>query len=56
MNAFLKYLGLIIELIGVVFLIVPKVMSTTSNMTLVAGGGCMFIGIVTHIVVNRRVK
>lgn len=56
MNAFLKYLGLIIEVIGVIFLIVPKLMSTTSNNTLVAGGACMVIGIATHVVVNRKVK
>lgn len=56
MNTLLKYTGLIIELIGVALLIIPKLMETTSNVTLAAGGLCMIIGVIVHIILNRMIK
>lgn len=56
MNAFLKYIGLIIELVGVALLLIPKLMSTTSNVTLAAGGACIVVGIVTYIILNNIIK
>lgn len=55
MKALLKYLGVIIELIGVAFLIIPKIMQTTSNATLIAGGSCLVAGIITFIIINKFV-
>ena len=56
MNTFLKYIGLIIEIVGVAFLLIPKVMSATSNLTLAVGGICIVIGIITHIILNKIIK
>lgn len=56
MKALLKYSGLIIQLIGVVILLVPKFMGTTSNVTLVIGGACIVLGVIAYVVINRIVK
>ncbi len=55
MKALLKYIGVIIELIGVVFLIVPKLNHTTSNTTLVVGGALLVIGVLTYVIINKIV-
>ena len=55
MNGLVKSIGLIIQLIGVALLIVPKIMETISNMTLLAGGICLVIGIIAHVLINKYV-
>lgn len=56
MKALLKYSGVIIQLIGVILLLVPKFMGTTSNVTLVAGGSCIALGVIVYVVINRIAK
>lgn len=56
MNTLLKYSGLIIELIGVALLLVPKFMKTTSNLTLSVGGLCIIVGVIVHVIMNKRIK
>jgi len=56
MKALLKYSGIIIQLIGVLLLLVPKFMGTTTNVTLIAGGVCIALGVIAYVVINRVVK
>ncbi len=56
MNGLIKNIGLIIELIGVALLIIPKVMESTTNTTLIAGGSCLVLGVIAHVVINKFVK
>lgn len=56
MNGFLKYLGLIIELIGVILLLLPKFIDAKSNPFLIAGGTCMVIGVIAYVVINKLLK
>ncbi|WP_380077026.1 hypothetical protein [Falsiporphyromonas endometrii] len=54
MNNFMKYLGAIVMLIGVLFLAVPYFAGIESNATLWTGLILEIIGFVGHIVLNRR--
>lgn len=56
MNEFVKNLGVIILLIGVVFLVIYSVLSQPSNVWLIAGLVSMIIGICAHILINKRDK
>ncbi len=53
MKASLKYIGLIIQLVGVAILLIPKFMGTISNQTLLIGGVCIVLGLGIYIVVNN---
>ncbi len=55
MKDFLKYLGSILILIGVVILSLYYFGVSNSNVLLVAAGIIMVVGFTTHIVVNRRI-
>jgi hypothetical protein len=54
MDNLIKYSGLILEIIGVLFLLIPKLLGATSNGTLIAGGACLVVGILSHIIINKR--
>ncbi|MGL4992939.1 MAG: hypothetical protein ACRC6R_02205 [Bacteroidales bacterium] len=54
MNELMKYIGVIITIIGVAILAVPQFMGSTTNTTLLAGLVTVILGIVAHIVVNKR--
>jgi len=56
MNGFLKYLGLIIELIGVILILLPKFIDVTVNPFLIAGGVCMVVGVILYVIINRHLK
>jgi hypothetical protein len=56
MKAFKKYIGVIIELIGVAFLIIPKLMESTTNGTLVVGGTGIVVGVITYVITNKKAK
>ncbi len=56
MNEFLKYLGVIILLIGVVILAVPAINGGMSNTILMAGLGTILLGYIGHIVINKRLE
>ena len=50
----LKYLGVLILLIGVGVLLAPTMMGITSNTYLIAGMGLIFLGFIGHIILNKR--
>ncbi len=54
MNAFLKNLGLIIFLIGVIFLCIYY-FGTPANGLLVTSLVLEFVGIITYIIINKRI-
>ena len=56
MNEFLKYLGVIILLIGVIILAVPAIYGGMSNAILMAGLGTILLGYIGHIVINKRLE
>ena len=56
MNNLVKYLGVIILLVGVAILAVPSFMGTSSNGVLVAGLACVIAGFIGHIFINNRVQ
>jgi uncharacterized membrane protein HdeD (DUF308 family) len=53
---FLKYLGVIILLIGVVILAIPTIQGTVSNALLGTGLVVMLVGYIAHIVINKRIQ
>jgi uncharacterized membrane protein HdeD (DUF308 family) len=53
---FLKYLGVIILLIGVVILAIPTIQGTVSNAMLGTGLVVMLVGYIAHIVINKRIQ
>lgn len=53
MNTLLKYLGVILCLIGVVVLCVYK-FAVPSNALLVTGLACELVGLVAHVLINKR--
>ncbi|GAD05712.1 hypothetical protein [Porphyromonas crevioricanis] len=53
MNGIVKILGIIVMLVGVLFLAVPYFMNTTSNVTLFAGLILVVLGFIAHIIINR---
>lgn len=56
MKQLVKYLGIIIILIGVAILAIPQFMGVTTNTTLGIGLVVMIIGLIAHIVINRYVE
>ncbi len=56
MNQFLKYLGVIILLIGVIILAIPALTTGTSNALLGTGLGVILLGYIAHIVINKRIE
>ncbi len=56
MKEFAKYIGVLVLLIGVVFLVVPFFMGTTTNMDLIIGMALIVNGILGHIYVNNMKK
>ncbi|MDR1939150.1 MAG: hypothetical protein LBQ73_11735 [Tannerellaceae bacterium] len=56
MNNLLKYLGVIILLIGVAVLAIPAFLSGVNNTILLSGSGIIVLGYLTHIFLNRRLE
>jgi hypothetical protein len=56
MNTLLKYLGVIILLIGVAVLAVPSFLGGVNNTILLSGAGIIILGYLTHIFLNRRLE
>lgn len=56
MNEFLKYLGVIIVLLGVVTFALYYYVFPNSNTCLVLGGAALIIGFFAHVLVNRFMK
>ncbi|MDH6357670.1 uncharacterized membrane protein HdeD (DUF308 family) [Parabacteroides sp. PF5-9] len=54
MNTLLKYLGVLILLIGVVILAVPFLTGGMSNTILIAGISLIIIGYLGHIFLNKK--
>lgn len=55
MNA-LKYLGVLILLIGVIVLAVPAINGSLTNTHLLAGLSLIAIGFFGHILLNRKIE
>lgn len=56
MKELIKYLGVIVILIGVAILAVPQFMGMTTNFTLGLGLVVMVVGLVGHIVINKNIQ
>jgi hypothetical protein len=57
MNSLLKYLGVIILLIGVIILALPTFTGgRTSNLILLSGLAAIVIGYFAHIILNKKVE
>lgn len=56
MNEFVKYLGVIVLIIGVVILAVPALTGGMTNAILLTGLGVIILGYLGHIVINKRVE
>ncbi|MBO5961429.1 MAG: hypothetical protein J6V13_00405 [Paludibacteraceae bacterium] len=56
MNEFLKYLGVIIALLGVVAFALYYYVFPNSNTCLILGGAALVIGLLAHIIINRFTK
>lgn len=56
MKSFLKYLGSLLVLIGVVPLLIYHFGSTQSNTYLLVAGVVILIGAVFHVLFNKNVK
>lgn len=56
MNTFLKNLGLILVVIGAIILIVCFLTGNVNeNLPLVGSAALIIVGIITHIVLNKRI-
>ncbi len=56
MRNILKFSGIVLTLLGVISLIVRQSKGETSNYLLVVGLGCMILGLLFYIVVNKIVE
>lgn len=56
MKEFAKYMGVFVMLIGVAFLVVPFLLNTTTNSTLIIGLVLVIEGLLGHIYVNNMKK
>ena len=56
MKELMKYLGVIIAIIGVAILAIPQFMGTTTNGTLATGLVVIIIGIFSFILINKRIE
>lgn len=52
----MKYLGVIIAIIGVAILAIPQFMGTTTNATLMTGLVVIILGIFSFILINKRIE
>jgi len=55
MNA-LKYLGIIVLLIGVGVLTVPTLIGSPSNTILLTGLAIILVGFIGHIILNKKIQ
>lgn len=55
MNTFLKYSGIFIQLIGVLFLVIPFFMKIQNNATLLTGWILVITGFLLYIIINKRI-
>lgn len=53
MKTLLKYLGLILILIGFILLIIVGFQGVTGNTMLLVSGGLIFAGLLAYIILNR---
>ena len=56
MNEFIKNLGVIVLLIGVIILAVPALTGGMNNGILLAGLGVILLGYIGHIVISKKVE
>lgn len=56
MKEFAKYIGVLVMLIGVAFLVIPFFMGTTNNTNLIIGLVLVVEGLLGHIYVNNMKK
>ena len=56
MNELVKYLGVIVLLIGVIILAVPAINGGITNTILMAGLGGIILGYISHIVINKKME
>ncbi|MDD2299850.1 MAG: hypothetical protein PHR52_02040 [Fermentimonas sp.] len=56
MKEFAKYIGVIVMLIGVAFLVIPFLMGTTTNNNLIIGMALIINGMLGHIYINNMKK
>jgi uncharacterized protein YjeT (DUF2065 family) len=54
MKTFLRYLGIIIQIIGVVILAIPFFGSFESNQSLITGLLLVVAGFIIHILIRKR--
>ncbi len=54
MNSLLKYLGVIVLLIGVAVLAIPTITGGLSNTILLLGLGLIVLGYIGHIILNKK--
>ncbi|MGL5787339.1 MAG: hypothetical protein ACRCX4_11050 [Bacteroidales bacterium] len=56
MKELMKYLGVIITIIGVAILAIPQFTGTTTNGTLATGLVVIIFGIFSFILINKRIE
>ena len=56
MKSFVKYSGILVQLIGVLCLIVPYFGKFQNNTTLLIGWLLIISGLVLYIVINKRIS
>jgi uncharacterized membrane protein HdeD (DUF308 family) len=56
MKEFAKYIGVVVMLIGVAFLVIPFFMGLTNNLNLIIGLILVIEGLLGHIFVNNMKK
>ncbi|MGL4781605.1 MAG: hypothetical protein ACRDD8_04355 [Bacteroidales bacterium] len=52
----MKYLGVIIVIIGVAILAIPQFLGSTTNTTLATGLVVIIVGIISYILLNKRIQ
>lgn len=55
MNSFVRYIGAILVIIGVLVIAIPGFMGTTTNLTLIIGLVLEIVGFALHIILSKRV-
>ena len=56
MKDFLKYLGVLIVILGVCVFIAYALVSHPTNTYLIVGMSCVVVGIVAHVVLNKYIQ
>lgn len=54
MTNFIRYIGVILVLVGVLVIAVPALRGATTNTTLIVGIVLELLGFILHIVLNRK--